>query len=84
MFLAYSYKNFSCKNIYLSEIWWDSDGDSEIDTLAGSETVYDDLVTFNVGLFGVPFGRIELRWFAVDNADNEENTHYQAHLVMEG
>lgn len=64
------------------EVWWDSDGDGIVDTLMGSEEVYDVTLTFSVNMWGVPFGIIELRWYAVDNAGNVEDMHYQEHYVM--
>ena len=66
------------------EIWWDSNGDMAVDTLKASEKIYSDSVTFTVGEHDIYYGLIELRWFAVDNAGNPEDMHYQEHYVMEG
>ena len=48
----------------------------------GSEEVYDVTLTFSVDMWGVPSGIIELRWYAVDNAGNVEDMHYQEHFIM--
>jgi hypothetical protein len=71
-------------NYIYYEVWVDTDHDNIVDTLFGSETIYGDTVTFTVGDYGVLFGFIELRWYAVDNAGNIEDMHYQEHYVMEG
>ena len=63
------------------EVWWDTDEDSVVDTLMMSEEVYQDNVMFSVDMFGILHGIIEFRWFAVDNAGNDETMHYQQHLV---
>ncbi len=65
------------------EVWWDSTGDGIVDTLMGYEKIYDDTVTFTVEMWGVYYGYIELRWHAVDNAENIEETHVQEHYVTE-
>jgi len=66
------------------EIWWDSNDDMVVDTQMASEKIYSDSVTFTVGEHDIYYGLIELRWFAVDNAGNPEDMHYQEHYVMEG
>ncbi len=63
------------------EVWWDTNDDGIVDTMMGSEKVYDDSLTFSVDMWGVLSGNIELRWFAVDNAGNSEEMHYQEHFV---
>lgn len=68
-------------NYIYYEVWWDSNGDEIIDTKMGSEKVYDDSLIFSVNMWGVLIGIIELRWYAVDNAGNIENMHYQQHYV---
>lgn len=68
-------------NYIYYEVWWDSNGDESVDTKMGSEKVYEDSLTFSVNMWGVLIGVIELRWFAVDNAGNTENMHYQEHYV---
>jgi len=66
------------------EVWWDSDEDEIVDIMMGSEKVYDETLTFSVDMWGVLFGYMELRWFAVDNAGNPEDMHYQEHFVNPG
>ena len=68
-------------NYIYYEVWWDSDDNGIVDTMMGSEKVYDDSLTFSVDIWGVLFGNIELRWFALDNAGNSEEMHYQEHFV---
>lgn len=68
-------------NIYY-EVWWDTDGDEIVDALMGSETVYDDSLTFSVDMWGILIGIIELRWYATDNAGNQEVMHFQEHYVQ--
>lgn len=64
------------------EIWWDSNGDDEVDTKKADETVYSDTIFFTVAEYGVYYNLVELRWYAVDNAENVEYMHYQEHYVM--
>jgi len=64
------------------EIWWDTDGDMVIDTMMFSEKVYEDSFLITTDMFGILGGLIQLQWFAVDNADNIEDTHYQEHMVI--
>jgi len=66
------------------DIWWDSDGDMLIDMQMASETIYSDTTTFSVVEYGILFGLIELKWYAVDNEDNHEDIHNQEHFVNEG
>jgi hypothetical protein len=68
-------------NYIYYEVWWDSNGDEIVDTLMGSEKIYEDSLTFSVNMWGVLIGIIELRWYAVDNVGNTENMHYQEHYV---
>ena len=68
-------------NYIYYEIWWDSNGDEMVDILMGSEKVYEDSLIFSVNMWGVLHGIIQLRWYAVDNAGNIENMHYQEHYV---
>jgi len=63
------------------EIAWDSNEDGIYDETF-SETVYDSHVEIHMEFWGIFYGMIELRWYAVDNADNEETMHYQEHLVI--
>jgi hypothetical protein len=66
------------------EVWWDSNGDGIVDEQRAEENVYGAATSFTVEQYGIYFGYIELRWYAVDNADNVEQTHYQEHFVYEG
>ena len=66
------------------DIWWDSNGDHIIDTQVASQDIYSSSTTFTVGSYGVLFGLIQLKWYAVDNAQNQEETHIQNHMVMGG
>lgn len=63
------------------EIWWDSDDNGIVDTQMADETVYSSTTTFTVGDYEIYYGLIELRWYAVDNAQNTEEMHYQEHFV---
>jgi hypothetical protein len=63
------------------EVWWDSDEDGIVDMLMAEKTVYDNIVMFSVDMYGILINTIELRWYAVDNADNIEDMHYQQHYV---
>lgn len=64
------------------EIAWDNNDDGLWDETF-TETVYTDSVEIHTEFFGIFYGLIELRWYAVDNANNEESMHYQEHLVIE-
>jgi len=66
------------------EVWWDSNGDQIVDTQVASENVYSSSTMFTVGSYGVFFGLIQLKYYAVDNAQNQEQLHKQNHMVMEG
>ena len=66
------------------DIWWDSDGDMFVDTQMASETIYSDTATFSVVEYGIDYGLIELKWYAVDNANNYEDINIQEHFVVEG
>ncbi|MFO7677260.1 MAG: Ig-like domain-containing protein [Thermoplasmatota archaeon] len=66
------------------EIWWDSDFDEIVDTKMADETVYSDSVSFTVGDYGIEEGLVEFRYYAVDNAGNAEEIHYQNHYVWWG
>ena len=48
----------------------------------GSEDIPGDTVEMTFGMYGVIEGIAELRWYAVDNADNVEQTHYQEHFIL--
>ena len=63
------------------EIAWDSTGDAIYDETF-SETIYGSHVEIHMEFWGIFYGMIELRWYAVDNAGNQEMMHYQEHLVM--
>lgn len=64
------------------EIAWDNNEDGLWDETF-TETVFADSVEIHTEFFGIFYGLIELRWYAVDNANNEEVIHYQEHLVIE-
>lgn len=64
------------------EIAWDNNGDGIWD-LVFENVVYQDVAEIHMQDFGVYYGEIELRWYAVDNSDNVEDMNYQQHLVME-
>jgi hypothetical protein len=64
------------------ETWWDSDNDSAIDTLMLSEIVEGNTVEIQFQYSEIFYGTAELRWYAVDNAGNEEEMHYQKHYVI--
>lgn len=68
------------KYIYY-EVWWDSNEDGIVDMLMAEKTVYDNFVMFSVDMYGILINTIELRWYAVDNADNTEDMHFQQHYV---
>ena len=50
--------------------------------MKGSEDIPGDTVEMTFGMYGVLTGIAELRWYAVDNAENVENMHYQGHFVL--
>lgn len=50
--------------------------------LMGSEDVSSEMVEITFGMYGVTYGVAELRWYAVDNADNVESMHYQEHFIL--
>jgi len=50
--------------------------------LMGSEDVPGDTVEMTFGMHGVISGIAELRWYAVDNADNVETMQYQEHFIL--
>ncbi len=62
------------------EIAWDNDGDGVWDEIF-QEMVLADTVEIHTQDWGILHGTIELRWYAVDNAENMEQTHYQQHNV---
>ena len=57
------------------EVWQDG-------IMKGSEDVHGDTVEMTFGMYGVLIGIAELRWYAVDNAENVENMHYQEHFLL--
>jgi len=72
------------------EVWWDSDGNGNVDTMVANETVWDNK-TGDIdpagGVISVKFmmnhyGINQIRWFSTDLVGNKEATHYQAHLVI--
>lgn len=65
------------------QIQWDMDMDGEWDETF-DETVYVEDVIILVQDYQILYGLIELSWYAVDNAQNIEDTHVQEHMVMEG
>jgi hypothetical protein len=76
--------DFSGVNYIHYDIWWDSDNDMMIDTQMASETIYGDAATFTIVEYGILYGLIELKWYAVDNANNFEDIQSQEHFVIEG
>ncbi|HEC95383.1 MAG TPA: hypothetical protein ENI45_05420, partial [Thermoplasmatales archaeon] len=62
------------------QIAWDIDEDGTWDEFF-EETVYGDTAEIQLQYWGITYGKIELRWYAVDNAENTEEMHYQQHLV---
>jgi hypothetical protein len=66
------------------DIWWDSNEDMIVDTQMASETIYGDAATFTVAEYGILYGLIQLKYYAVDNANNFEEVHSQEHFVQEG
>ena len=63
------------------EIAWDTNEDGVYDELF-EEIVYQETAEIHMQDYGILHGLIELRWYAVDNANNAETMHYQQHLVM--
>ena len=39
---------------------------------------------FTVETYGLLFGLIEIKYYTVDNAENQEEIHIQQHMVIEG
>ena len=62
------------------EIAWDNNEDGIWDETF-EEQVFDSSVEIQLQMYGILHGIIELRWYAVDNANNFEDMHYQQHLV---
>lgn len=52
-----------------------------IETKITEETRYSDSVLFTVGTYGIEEDLAEFRYYAVDNAGNAEEIHYQNHYV---
>jgi hypothetical protein len=50
--------------------------------MMGSEDIPGDYVEMMFGMYGVVYGIAELRWYAVDNANNVESMHYQEHFIL--
>jgi hypothetical protein len=50
--------------------------------MMGSEDIPGDYVEMMFGMYGVLYGIAELRWYAVDNANNVESMHYQEHFIL--
>jgi len=48
------------------------------------ETISDDSATFATADYGIYYGLIQLKFYAVDNAQNQEAIHVQEHFVEEG
>ena len=48
----------------------------------GSEDFPGSMVELTFGMYGVIEGIAELRWYAVDYAENTEQTHYQEHFIL--
>ena len=67
------------KYIYF-EIAWDPNEDGVWDETF-NETVYGETALTQTQNWGILYGPIELRWYAVDYSNNVEETHYQKHLV---
>jgi len=64
------------------EIWWDSDGDGVIDTKMGENTAYVSSVEFCCADFEIYMEIAEVRFYAVDNAENTEEMKVKQHLVQ--
>jgi len=62
--------------IYL-EVWWEG-------TVRDTDWYEISVVEFTPSDFDIYYGLMELRWYAKDNAGNQEELHYQEHMVMEG
>jgi len=77
------------KNLHY-EVWWDSNGDSNVDTKVADETVWDNGtgdINSAGGIISVKFtmshyGMNEIRWFSTDLLGNRETEHYQEHMVV--
>jgi hypothetical protein len=67
-------------NYIYYEIAWDYNEDGIWDEVF-QNTVYDSFTEFQTLMYGIEYGLIELRWYAVDNANNFEDMHYQQHFV---
>lgn len=67
-------------NYIYYEIAWDTNEDGIWDETF-TEQVFAPNVEIQLQMYGILHGLIELRWYAVDNADNVEGMHYQQHLV---
>ncbi len=50
--------------------------------LKGSQDYPGDTVEMTFGMYGVIYGIAELRWYAVDNAENVEDMQYQEHFIL--
>jgi hypothetical protein len=57
------------------EVWQDG-------IMMGSEDIPGDYVEMMFGMYGVLYGIAEIRWYAVDNANNIELMHYQEHFIL--
>ena len=57
------------------EVWQDG-------RMVGSEDFPGDIVEMTFGMYEVLSGIAELRWYAVDNAENVEDMHYQEHFIL--
>ncbi|MGC9309016.1 MAG: Ig-like domain-containing protein, partial [Thermoplasmatota archaeon] len=63
------------------EIAWDNNEDGIWDETF-QEEIPADIVEIHTQDWGILHGIIELRWYAVDNADNKEQMHHQQHYVI--
>ena len=63
------------------EIAWDPDENGVWDYVF-EETVYGDVAEIQMQYWEIYYGLVELRWYAVDNAENVEEMHYQQHHVV--
>jgi len=61
-------------SIYL-EVWWEG-------IIRDSDWYEMSVVEFTPSDFDIYYGLMQLQWYAVDNAGNQEDTHYQEHMVM--
>ena len=62
------------------EIAWDINEDGVWDETL-QVTMPGSMVEIHTHDWGILHGIIELRWYAVDNAENQEEMHYQQHYV---